>query len=155
MGATPAPYLPVPEYYEVKPPIPKEQTGAEGQISEGRLAPQEPDGDKDVDDAKGLELSNRGDEIKSGQSVVQSGEDNAVDTITLARHEGYYFGPLLGFAFPDDGAVRDINLGKIPYESDIIVESKSMKLYLNELYKKSFKIEKELIINNKNLKHIK
>ena len=114
----PAPYLPVPEYYEVKPPIPKEQTGDEGQISEGRLAPQESDGEKDVDDAKGLELSNRGDEIKSGQSVVQSGEDNAGDTITLARHEGYYFGPLLGFAFPDDGAVRDINLGKIPYESD-------------------------------------
>lgn len=38
---------------------------------------------------------------------------------------------------------------QIPYESDIIVESKSMKLYLNEFYKKSFKIEKELIIKIK------
>ncbi|MDC3113960.1 7-cyano-7-deazaguanine reductase, partial [Gammaproteobacteria bacterium] len=34
---------------------------------------------------------------------------------------------------------------QIPYESNIIVESKSMKLYLNEFYKKSFKTEKELI----------
>ena len=38
---------------------------------------------------------------------------------------------------------------QIPYESNIIVESKSMKLYLNEFYKKSFKTEKELIIKIK------
>ena len=33
----------------------------------------------------------------------------------------------------------------IPYESDLIVESKSLKLYLNEFYKKSFKNQSELI----------
>ena len=33
----------------------------------------------------------------------------------------------------------------IPYESDLIVESKSLKLYLNEFYKKTFKNKNELL----------
>ena len=33
----------------------------------------------------------------------------------------------------------------IPYESDLIIESKSLKLYLNEFYKKSFS-NKEVLI---------
>ena len=33
----------------------------------------------------------------------------------------------------------------IPYESDLIIESKSLKLYLNEFYKKSFKNKNKLI----------
>ena len=38
----------------------------------------------------------------------------------------------------------------IPYESDLIIESKSLKLYLNEFYKKSFSNKEVLIKKIKN-----
>ncbi len=39
---------------------------------------------------------------------------------------------------------------KIPYQSNLIIESKSMKLYLNQFYKKSFSKDQELLKRIKN-----
>ena len=55
------------------------------------------------------------------QSDVEKAYDEIYSSLTPTRPEGYYFGPLAGFVFPQDGAVRELNLGtytKDNYEAD-------------------------------------
>jgi hypothetical protein len=101
----PAPYLPVPDYYEVKEltdtPAPQAPV-VENDIAATML---------DADSIGGIDLNNT--------DTLNSDDPKPVPEIVFQRHDGYYFGPLLGFTIPDDGAVRDAGgAGKIPYESD-------------------------------------
>ena len=113
----PAPYLPVPEYYEVKKPreisvpnktvvpstLPQVSSVTSAENNESNLS-------------KGLELSDPDDATNPSNS--DNADSVSTEVIVYERHEGYYFGPLIGFTFPKDGAVRDIGNGKIPFESE-------------------------------------
>ena len=101
----PAPYLPVPDYYEVKESkdIPNPQVPV--------VQNQNPAARVIADSEGGIDLNNTDSPI--------SDDAEPVPEIIFERHDGYYFGPLLGFTLPDDSAVRDAGgIGKIPYESD-------------------------------------
>ena len=103
----PSPYLPVPDYNEVKEtnnaPLGIEEAEYDTPASQSSA----------TSFAEGLDLNNSDDKMEK----VNSGDD--ADKILFMRHEGYYFGPLLGFVIPDDGAVRDLGIGnKIKYDSD-------------------------------------
>ena len=101
----PAPYLPVPEFYDAK----EGDASVENDISEieQEIAPV---ASGDVND-KGLDL-NTSTNSEQNQGLISGGD------IIIQRHNGYYFGPLLGIVIPDNGAVRDASIGKIPYESE-------------------------------------
>lgn len=111
----PAPYLPVPEYYEVKKPllIPVESNESDSPPN----VPDKPATEKKVSSQpKGVELS--GTAVGENSTQINNQESSSGEVVTFDRHEGYYFGPLIGFSFPKDGAVRDPLLGKTPYESE-------------------------------------
>ena len=87
----PAPYLPVPDYYEVKElkDIPDPQVpGVQNQNPADRVI---------ADSEGGIDLNNT-------DSPSSDDAEPAPEAI-FERHDGYYFGPLLGFTLPDDSAV--------------------------------------------------
>ena len=101
----PAPYLPVPDYYEVV-----ELTDTPDSQS-SVVQNQNPADRVVVDSEVGLDLNNT--DSPSNDDTVP------VPKIIFERHDGYYFGPSFGFTLPDDGAVRDAGgIGPIPYEAD-------------------------------------
>ena len=89
----PAPYLPVPDYYEVV-----ELTDTPDSLS-SVVQNQNPADWVVVDSEVGLDLNNT--DSPSNDDTVP------VPKIIFERHDGYYFGPSFGFTLPDDGAVRD------------------------------------------------
>lgn len=103
----PAPYLPVPDYFEVKEP---------SDVS----MPTVPKGNTDISYTKEYVNTESGVDLNSSTDSMDV-ESTSVPETVFVRHDGYYFGPLLGFTIPDDGAVRDGGIagtGKIPFESD-------------------------------------
>ena len=104
----PAPYLPVPDYFKVK-------------ETSDVPAPAVPPDKEDNPYAEEYAIRESGVDLNGSSTVIED-KSSSVPKTVFARHEGYYFGPLLGFTMPDDGAVRDAGVagtGKIPYESDI------------------------------------
>ena len=60
-----------------------------------------------VDPAGGLDIGGDTNATVDGTELIDAYDDFHRKPIPL-RHEGYYFGPLFGFVFPDDGAARSI-----------------------------------------------
>jgi len=97
-------YMPVPEYYDAD------------EIEEVKEVQSPPSADDLVTDPN-LQTSS---EIEESSEDLDEAYSALYDSKLPERHFGYYFGALLGFAIPDDGALRDkINKTKIPYESDL------------------------------------
>lgn len=70
-----------------------------------------------VDPAGGLEIGGDTNATVDGTELIDAYDDFHRKPIPL-RHEGYYFVPLFGFVFPDDGAARSIPNPKEKYDSD-------------------------------------
>ena len=96
------PYIPEPDYIyresEVESKVPASMTPSESNNIEIESSPKE-------------------------QSDIEKAYDEIYFSPTPTRLEGYYFGPLIGLVFPQDGAVRELNVGsgsytKDPYEPD-------------------------------------
>ena len=97
-------FMPVPEYYDAD------------EIEEVKEVPSPPSADDLVADPN-LETSS---ETEKPSEDLDEAYSALYDSKVPERHFGYYFGALLGFAMPDDGALRDqISGTKIPYESDL------------------------------------
>ena len=97
-------FMPVPEYYDAE------------EIEEVKEVPSPPSADDLVTDPN-LETSS---ETEKPSEDLDEAYSALYDSKVPERHFGYYFGALLGFAMPDDGALRDQTSGtKIPYESDL------------------------------------
>ena len=97
-------FMPVPEYYDAD------------EIEEVKEVPSPPSADDLVADPN-LETSS---ETEKPSEDLGEAYSALYDSKVPERHFGYYFGALLGFAMPDDGALRDqISGTKIPYESDL------------------------------------
>ncbi len=94
------PYVPVPEYHddstgeksEISLPSPESSTAADASVSKKDATESTPD---DLDEA---------------YAALYESEANY-------RRIGYYFGPLVGLSFPEDGAVR-VSGSHEPYDSD-------------------------------------
>ena len=92
----PAPYLPVPDYYETKEPVsPLDDIPS----SNTNDIPSSASNLSETSDVLDLNSSDN-------QGDASENEDRVADVL-IERHDGYYFGPLLGFVIPDDGAVRN------------------------------------------------
>ena len=107
-SSSPAPYLPVPDYYETKEPVSPPDA-----ISTSKT--------NDIPSSS-ANLSETSDVLDLNSSDSQGDENENEDRVAdvlIERHDGYYFGPLLGFVIPDDGAVRNlVNNTKESFESD-------------------------------------
>ena len=104
----PSPYLPVPDYYETKEPVSPPDAIPSSKTND---IPSSTTNLSETSDVLDLNSSDsQGDENEN--------EDRVADVL-IERHDGYYFGPLLGFVIPDDGAVRNlVNNTKESFESD-------------------------------------
>jgi len=95
------PYIPVPEYYE-------DSLNNNPEVSMPRPASStEPD----------VSLSNEEERIESTPDELDEAYAALYDTEPTYRRVGYYFGPLVGLSFPEDGAVR-VSGSHVPYDSD-------------------------------------
>tara|TARA_B100000609_G_C17083932_1_gene365609 strand:+ start:73 stop:792 length:720 start_codon:yes stop_codon:yes gene_type:complete len=92
--------------------------------------------------------------IKSGLDVL----DPIVRNKDLINH-GIDIWNVYDFMYLDKNKIPKLKVLEIqiPYQSNLIIESKSMKLYLNQFYKKSFRTDQDLlnIIKNQIEKKIK
>jgi hypothetical protein len=96
-----APYVPAPEFNE---PIVGETV---------REVPSPPSLDDLVSDPNKVDDSSSDSEGNSnadGEEDLDDAYAKLYDSEVPARHRGYYFGPLLGFVFPDDVATRTPNV---------------------------------------------
>ena len=97
-------FMPVPEYYDAN------------EIEEVKEVPRPPSADDLVVDPN-LETSS---ETEVPSEDLDEAYSALYDPKVPERHFGYYFGALLGFAIPDDGALRNQSgKKKILYESDL------------------------------------
>ena len=85
--------------------------------------------------------------IKSGQDILDPIERNK----DLINH-GIDIWNVYDFIYLDKNKIPKLKVLEIqiPYQSNLIIESKSMKLYLNQFYKKSFRTDQELLSRIKN-----
>ena len=86
---------------------------------------------------------------KSSKRIKKSGI-NLLDSISRIK-EDFNYGTdiwnVYDFMYLDKNKIPVLNVLEIsvPLESDFIIESKSMKLYLNSFYNKSFKTKTEIL----------
>ena len=86
---------------------------------------------------------------KSSKKIKKSGI-NLLDSISRIKEDinhGTDIWNVYDFMYLDKNKIPVLNVLEIsvPLESDFIIESKSMKLYLNSFYNKSFKTKTEII----------
>ena len=91
---------------------------------------------------------------KSSKKIKKSGK-NLLDSITRTKEDinyGYDIWNIYDFMYQDKNKIPVLNVLEIsvPSSSNFIIESKSMKLYLNSFYNKSFKLKTEIIKKIKN-----
>jgi opacity protein-like surface antigen len=108
-----APYVPPPQFDD---PVTGETV---------REVPAPPSLDDLVADPNQIKVSSSdGNSSEKGEDDLDEAYAKLYDSDTPSRHKGYYFGPLLGFIFPDDIATRTPNglipggYDTTPYESD-------------------------------------
>ena len=91
---------------------------------------------------------------QSSKKIKKSGK-NLLDSITRTKEDinyGYDIWNIYDFMYQDKNKIPVLNVLEIsvPSSSNFIIESKSMKLYLNSFYNKSFKLKTEIIKKIKN-----
>ena len=91
---------------------------------------------------------------KSSKRIKKSGR-NLLDSISRIKEDINYGSDIWNvydFMYLDKNKIPALNVLEIsiPSKSGLIIESKSMKLYLNSFYNKSFKSKTEIINKIKN-----